>query len=835
MIKLFEHNRIAYEAAIKQIAYAGKACVIHPTGTGKSFIAFKWVEDNPDGRFVWLSPSENIYNTQLENVKRIYGFVPHNVTFISFERLMLMSDEEIAQLNPTHTVIDEFHRAGATQWEINVRTLMGFFPAMKLLGLSATPIRYLDNRRDMADELFDNCIADQMGLGEAVVRGILPAPKYIISLYAYENELENYRTRLQRVSAASRKRAEEYMEQLRRALEKAEGLNRVFAKHMTRGKYLVFCANRDHLNDMVSKVPLWFGDVDPQPHVYSVWSDSSSAKADYAAFKDDDSDHLRLLYCIDMFNEGVHVDGLDGVILFRPTISPIIYKQQIGRALSASRNGTPVIFDIVNNFDNLYSISSIQAEMRQIISFYRNNHREDEIVADSFEIIDEVQDCRRLFANLEETLGLSWELMYQTAKQYYAQYGNLNVPSKFRTEDDIPLGAWIQTQRRVYNGKENGLLDPGRIALLNSIGMIWESRYTQAWEKGYNHAVVYHQEHGHLNVPATYVCDDGYKLGSWISNLRYQIKAKPEIYTSNIWQERRRMLEAMGLSWEINTSDEAFETGYQEAKRYYGEHGTLDVPSRYISETGFCLGKWIASIRRRYKGVGNGAPLTEGQIKKMDSIGMEWQGCLERQWERCFIEAEQYYLAHGDLHVPEGYVQNGVALWKWLVRQETSYRKGEMDPDKASRLESIGMKRKTRIKSWSENYELARQYYKTHGDLEIPPKYVAENGAWLGKWVLLQRTAREKGELTLDQIAHLDAIGMRWVSSSDMRWKEAYEAVNAYIESGYSTDSLPMDAKTNKGVSLSNWLKRQQQKERSGKLSAMQASMLKRLMSANQR
>ena len=61
-----------------------------------------------------------------------------------------------------------------------------------------------------------------------------------------------------------------------------------------------------------------------------------------------------------MLNEGVHVDDVDGVILLRPTVSPIIYLQQIGRALSAGSRKTPVIFDLVNNFDSLYCIDSLK-------------------------------------------------------------------------------------------------------------------------------------------------------------------------------------------------------------------------------------------------------------------------------------------------------------------------------------------------------------------------------------------------------------------------------------------------------------------------------------------
>ena len=60
-MQLFEHNRIAYEAAITMLAERGKAAVIHPTGTGKSFIGFKLCEDNPDKIICWLSPSRYIY------------------------------------------------------------------------------------------------------------------------------------------------------------------------------------------------------------------------------------------------------------------------------------------------------------------------------------------------------------------------------------------------------------------------------------------------------------------------------------------------------------------------------------------------------------------------------------------------------------------------------------------------------------------------------------------------------------------------------------------------------------------------------------------------------
>ena len=69
-IHLYEHNQIAYVAAVLMLKECKKAAVIHPTGTGKSFIAFKLCEDNYDKRICWLSPSEYIFKTQLENIKK---------------------------------------------------------------------------------------------------------------------------------------------------------------------------------------------------------------------------------------------------------------------------------------------------------------------------------------------------------------------------------------------------------------------------------------------------------------------------------------------------------------------------------------------------------------------------------------------------------------------------------------------------------------------------------------------------------------------------------------------------------------------------------------------
>ena len=70
-ISLFEHNETAYYAALSMMKKTGKAAIVHPTGTGKSFIGFKLCEDNPNKKICWLSPSEYIFKTQLENLSAV--------------------------------------------------------------------------------------------------------------------------------------------------------------------------------------------------------------------------------------------------------------------------------------------------------------------------------------------------------------------------------------------------------------------------------------------------------------------------------------------------------------------------------------------------------------------------------------------------------------------------------------------------------------------------------------------------------------------------------------------------------------------------------------------
>lgn len=836
-ISLFKHNVQAYEAALKMLKETGKAAIIHPTGTGKSFIGFKLCEDHPAQAVCWLSPSEYIFKTQLENLAAVSdGYVPENLAFYTYAKLMNMSEAGLAEIKPDYIILDEFHRAGAEFWGEGVKRLLHCYPDVPILGLSATNIRYLDNQRDMAVELFDGNIASEMTLGEAIVRGILNAPKYVLSIFSYQKDLEKYEYRIRNAkSKAVRDEGERYLEALRRALEKADGLDEIFLKHMENksGKYIVFCANYEHLCEATEMAPAWFAKVDCAPHIYTAYSDDPATSQAFNEFKKDNSAHLKLLFCIDMLNEGVHVDDICGVILLRPTVSPIVYKQQIGRALSASKKNDAVIFDIVLNIENLYSIGAVEEEMQIATAYYRSLGLDGDIVTEHFKVVDEVRDCVALFDKLNATLTASWSLMYEAAKRYYEENGDLEVPKRYVSADGFTLGSWVNTQRLVKNGKANGRLTDAQVKQLEAIGMRWESVRDLAWEKSYAAANAYFEEHGDLLVGVSEPPYRGVALGRWLAQLRSYRKSG--IQSAYLTPERVELLNQIGMVWDV--PDYYFEKNYALCLEYYRKHGNLDIPSQYVAPDGTRLGNWLHSLRTASKSKSTKrAELTETQKARLEELGFVWEGRRTTTWEKSYQAAVAYHKKHGSLEVPVAYVtEDGIRLGRWLRHQREAYQ-ATLSDERIQKLNRLGMVW-TLPDPWEQKYQLVRRYYEEHGDVAIPANYVSD-GVWIARWLSEQvarlnrrPTGRSKAIKPLNdgQIQKLRALGIRESTSrNESAWEEQYHAAKAFYEqNGHLT--IPSSYVSDSGKQVARWLTAQRKHRKEGKLSEEQIEKLNRI------
>ena len=532
-----------------------------------------------------------------------------------------------------------------------------------------------------------------MTLGEAVVRGILPTPNYVTTVYQYQKTLAKYQARVDNLRTPG-----------------------------------IQDANQKYL-------------------------DAPNTDKAFADFKMDTSDRLKLLFCIDMLNEGVHVEGISGVILFRPTISPIVYKQQIGRALTAGDNTIPLILDVVNNFEGLTSISGLQSEMQEAVHRLYANGEGDKIVTERFEVVEQVHDCRVLFEQLQASLSSSWDHYFSEASIYYAEHGNLNIPKRYTTPAGLSLGEWLTTQRRVRAGQISGNLTEQQIARLDSIGMEWGNRNDAAWERGLEEARKFREQFGNLQVPAKYKTKDDYPLGKWINNAR---KRRND---GKLTEERIRQLDQMGMIWSV--FDAKWEQGYALAMNYAAKHGDLNVPVNYTTEEGEKLGAWILNQRTAYAK----EMLSQDQIGRLEEIGIYWGNRNDRQWNKVYGAAKRYFEANGNLDVPVAYVSpEGYALGKWVRRQQYAYRNPEksnaiLSQERIELLDAIGMQWE-KHDPWQHRYELAQEYKRCHGNLDIPAKYKTADGIWLSRWVynqkrLLQSGSEKLGENQKEQLEKL--------------------------------------------------------------------------------
>ena len=531
-----------------------------------------------------------------------------------------------------------------------------------------------------------------------------------------------------------------------------------------------------------------------------------------------------------MLNEGVHIDDVSGDILFRPTVSPIIYKQQIGRALSASKSKEPIIFDIVNNFDNLYSIGTIQEEMQLAVTYYRSFDNDYNIINDKFKIIDETRDCRKLFDELQNSLSASWDILYLAAKTYYNKHGNLDVPRRYISEDKLSLGSWLVTQRRVRNGNIPGILTDKQIKKLDEIGMIWDNRLELAWEQNYREAQAYYDIYGDLNVNVSYITPNGFALGTWIANLRQKRIGNIQALVLN--DERIARLDSIGMIWDKFSY--IWEQNFLAAMRYYLDNGHLNVPNNYKTKDNISLGTWINNLRRKGKNVGKGAILTQSQIERLNTIGMVWGDIYDVKWNNNYEEAKAYFIQHGNLDIPHGYkTKKGINLGKWIynqrkLREKSGNLSSSIISERIAKLYSIGMIW-TIDDAWEKRYQLAKQYFVENSNLDISYNYVTESNIWLGKWLYLQReiyTGKISNEkLTVKQIAKLEGIGIIWQTNSELKWENGYkEALEYYLI--HNNLDFTVKYRAISGYMLGFWISRQRKKRCNDELTDEQIARL---------
>ena len=181
------HNRYTYKEVKAILENNNRVAVPNATGTGKSFIILQLLFDYREKKSIVLAPTNEI----LDRLKLIAPWSITNCKFYTYSKFSsLYSKEKLEGLDVDLVILDELHRAGALSWGKAVKYVLHENNAAKVVGLSATPIRFLDNNRDMINELFYGNSTTPISLSEAIVRRILPMPIYVSAMYDLDKEID---------------------------------------------------------------------------------------------------------------------------------------------------------------------------------------------------------------------------------------------------------------------------------------------------------------------------------------------------------------------------------------------------------------------------------------------------------------------------------------------------------------------------------------------------------------------------------------------------------------------------------------------------------------------
>lgn len=733
-------NEAAFQKAVQSLETLNRAAVFHPTGTGKSCIAWKVVEAHPQTTFFWLvAGAQRLALRQAELTRYNGGTLPGNVRFCDCEKLAAATPEQWVRLGeqkPGCIVLDCYHELSAVCWAQSVQKLLRMCPQAKVLGLgvpNGAPVCAA------AQELFADCIVSHMTVAEAMAAGTMPVPSaYAALLWPQEEELATLRARIKNLCMPKGDTSLRVQyEELSWSLRQVENLTVLLPRLLsdTSGHYLVLFESAAYQEKLGTELEQLLRTVDPAVRFYAADHACFADSAAVETFLSDTAPGPKVLLCVNAPGVQQPLEGLAGVILVRQSSLMSTFKQMLCRALVAAGSRSVPVFDLVAQFEGLGNGRTLQRDCTEAMTRAGSK-------TPGFRQERPMQQTYRLYGKLRREMEARWEVLCQAAADAAAKEGTLELPRSYTIHSGVPVGKWLELQRQVQAGQRPGRLTAEQAAKLEKLGIRWNHRLEAAWEKGFVSAQKYRTEHGDLLVPVRYRDKNDFALGEWI------VYNRQRYLGGNLTQNRIERLEAIGMVW--STSNDLWEQNYAAATQYYLEHGDLEVPIKYETPSGFGLGVWLGAQRAAHKA----GELPQEQVERLDALGMDWTNRNDRKWMSLYDVAAAYYHEHGNLNVPSEYVTpDGVLLGKWVARQRYAYlnpdrSSARVTPERKALLDKLGMVWE-KYDPWQERYDLALAYKTEHGDLEIPSVYKTADGVWLGSWVSRQRQTLNSGSSAL--------------------------------------------------------------------------------------
>lgn len=324
---------------------AGRALVQAATGVGKTYLA---AFDSKDyERVLFVAHREEILKQAAQSFKNVrnsddYGFfdgeskcTDKSVIFASVATLgrsEYLNNKYFASDYFNYIVIDEFHHAVNDQYQ----RIVNYFKPQFLLGLTATPER-MDGRNIY--EICDYNVPYEISLKEAINKGMLVPFHY----YGIFDDTDYSKLHIVRGRYDEKELNETYIGNVHRY----ELIYKYYCKYGSR-QALGFCCSKEHAREMARE---FSSRGIPSVAVFSDASGEYTEKRNVAIQKLKNGE-IRAIFSVDMFNEGVDITSVDMVMFLRPTESPIVFLQQLGRGLRKCRGKEFLtVLDFIGNYE----------------------------------------------------------------------------------------------------------------------------------------------------------------------------------------------------------------------------------------------------------------------------------------------------------------------------------------------------------------------------------------------------------------------------------------------------------------------------------------------------
>lgn len=378
-----------------------------------------------------------------------------------------------------------------------------------------------------------------------------------------------------------------------------------------------------------------------------------------------------------------------------------------------------------------------------------------------------------------------WQRRYDELKEFKCRHGHCDVPLGWA--DNRPLARWVASQRVMA---QRGELAPDRRRRLDAIEFGWPP-YGTTWDHRWKELTAYIQNHGveglaHLRSrnPALY---------EWLCRTRQN--------AAQLAPGQRQMLAEVGVRMGRSRTP-TFADLLERLREFKRKHGHCDVTRRDDPVLAEWLGGQRRGFRRRLM-----SPLRQ---RILEGVGIVLDP-VELWWEEQFEALRRFRQEHGHCVVGIHNAPNKQLLG-WVQFQKMIWSRGRLREDRRKRLEALGFVWNTKDAAWDRRLRQLEAFCRRHGHCNVWLRNASDEG--LLKWVLLQRTLRQKGKLTEDRQRRLEQLGFVW-DGEEASWDDRISELVAYRRK-FGSFNIPGRMRDYNG--LRQWVYKQRCRSSEGKL-----------------